>query len=151
YIGGFPVNGNPNDPVNLANTAIQTNTAGRFAVQVLAGKLTTDGIKTIGVQATSLSGTKGNMATFQFTLDTTPPAAPTPLQLQAVSDTGLQNNDQITKLNANLQFQTIFTADPNGLNTQVQLYRNNLPFGAAVQGLSSATLTDPGPVSPDSV
>ncbi len=155
YIGGFPVNGNPNDPVNLANTAIQTNSAGRFSVQVLAGMLTTDGVKTIGVQATSLSGTKGNIATFQFTLDTTPPPVPAPptipfpLQLLSISDTGLQNNDQITRINANLQFQASFVADPNGLNTQVQLLRNNLPVGLPILGLNSATLIDPGIVTPD--
>ena len=153
YIGGFPVDGNPTDPANLANTSFQTNTAGRFGVTVLDGMLTTDGVKTIGVQATSLAGTKGNMATFQFTLDTTAPAAPTAVQLLGISDTGLNNNgaalDQITRTNANLQFRATFVADPNGLNTQVQLHRNNLPVGATAQGLTNVTLIDPGVVSPD--
>ncbi len=53
----------------------QTDAAGRFSVQV-STPFATDGVKIIGVQATDQSGTKGNVATFTFTLNTVLPATP---------------------------------------------------------------------------
>lgn len=78
----------------------QTDASGRFAVQVIAGYFksdgSTDGVKTIGVQATDQSGTKGNIAKLVFTLDTQSPAAPSTPDLQAASDSGSSNTDNIT-------------------------------------------------------
>jgi len=60
-----------------------TDPFGRFAIQVNPGAFTTNGLKTIGVQATDASGTKGNIATFNFTLKAqlvnvnVPPVQPT--------------------------------------------------------------------------
>lgn len=145
FIGGFQ--GNPNDPANLANTAIQTDSAGRFRVRINPGALTTDGLKTIGVQATNLSGTEGNMATFEFVLDTTPPVAPDVPNLLLVSDTGLSNNDQITRLNTNLQFRINFASIDAG--SRVTLFRNSVAVGTPVQGNSPVDVVDPGPINPD--
>ena len=131
YIGGFQ--GSPTDPANLANTAIQTDSAGHFKVQI-TGALT-DGVKTIGVQATNESGTKGNIATFQFTLDTVIPQKPFLPILLPVSDTGLESNDQITKLNSNLQFQIGFN---NILGGQVTLYRGTTMVGVPTIGVPDA-------------
>jgi subtilisin-like proprotein convertase family protein len=142
-IGGL--RGDPNDPANLANTAIQTDSAGRFRVQIDPGMLTTDGLKTIGVQATNQSGTKGNMATIQFVLDTTPPSAPLRPELLLVSDTGLATNDQITRINQNLQFQVTFA--PEDAGSRVTLYRGTGAVGTPVQGASPLTLADPGPLA----
>ena len=142
YIGGFQ--GDPNSSANLANTAIQTDSAGRFGVRVNPGALTVDGVKTIGVQATNLSGTKGNMATFEFTLDTTAPTAPQLPILTLASDTGLSTSDQITRLNSDLQFQINFAAIDAG--ARVTLYRGANPVGTPLQGNGSVVLADPGPL-----
>ncbi len=147
YIGGY--DGTPNGATDVA--ANWTDAAGRFSVQVNAGAFasdgSSDGLKTIGVQATDLSGTKGNMATFQFTLDTTPPADPLQPLLLPASDTGLSNNDQITNLSSNLQFQVNFSLTEQ--NTQVTLFRNGGAVGTPQQGNGTVTIVDPGPVSPD--
>ena len=53
-----------------------TDSTGRFKIQVKAGYFkadgTTDGVKILGIQATDAAGAIGPMATFTFTLDTTP-------------------------------------------------------------------------------
>src|SRR5262249_34823775 len=71
-IGGY-------DGPAATDAAHRTDSAGRFAVQVNANAFTTTGIKTIGVQATDLSGTKGNIATLVINLQAilTPPTVPT--------------------------------------------------------------------------
>ena len=66
-----------------------TDPTGHFTVQVNAGVFTTDGPKTLGVQAVDASGTSGNLATLTFTLKTTPPPPPPPPFLEATSDTGI--------------------------------------------------------------
>jgi subtilisin-like proprotein convertase family protein len=157
YIGGY----NPANPATDV-AANWTGADGSFAIRINPGAFaadgSTDGVKTIGVQATNISGTRGNLATFNFTLDT---VAPTPAQLadlQASSDTGLSNSDEITNPNligqpatGTLRFDVGFAADPTGANTQAALYRNNAPIGTPVLGLSSAILVEPGGFPSDGV
>ena len=94
YVGGF----NPDDPITTADWGL-TDKAGRFVhvetvdgqrvlrpgVQIVAGLTDyqgvpldiarlADGSVRLGVQATDLSGTRGPVEDFLFTLDTTPPA-----------------------------------------------------------------------------
>ena len=151
-IGGY-------DPAKPATDvpANRTTSAGTFAVQVNANVYSTngssDGRKTIGVQATNLSGTSGNLATFQFILDTVRPDPSGPLDLLSLYDTGLKNNDEITNPDAlgapntgTLGFSVGFTADPTGVNTQATLLRAGQAVGSAVLGLNSVTLVDPGPL-----
>jgi subtilisin-like proprotein convertase family protein len=149
FIGGFDPASNPGSAANRANLAIQTDERGRFKVRVNPNALTSDGVKTIGVQATSLSGTRGNMATFTFELDTTRPNAPQRPELLLESDTGLNNDgqalDQITRLNAGLQFRIGFDAVDAG--AQVTLFRNNAQVGIPTQGSGSVVIVDQGPVA----
>jgi subtilisin-like proprotein convertase family protein len=63
-----------------------------------------DGMKTIGVQATNASGTKGNIALFSYQLITATPGTPTGLKLDPSlpaplgSDSGLSQTDNITNI-----------------------------------------------------
>ena len=74
----------PGGPLQTPSTApvigtATTDSTGHFQVQIKAGYFlprVTDGVKTLGIQATDQSGTKGNVALLVFTLDTTPPLAP---------------------------------------------------------------------------
>jgi hypothetical protein len=76
-IGGYDGTGGTDTAAN------RTDPFGRFAIQVNPGAFTSNGLKTIGVQATDASGTKGNIATFKFTLNAqlvnvnVPPVQPT--------------------------------------------------------------------------
>ena len=96
YVGGY----NPDDPTATADWGLTDKAGpvrprrdrrrpagppGRRADPRRADRLTghrlsrprlPDGPVRLGVQATDLSGTRGPIATFQFTLDTTAPAAP---------------------------------------------------------------------------
>jgi subtilisin-like proprotein convertase family protein len=96
---------NPVSPVLIGTGT--TDGYGNFSVQVKPGYFqpngSTDGLKTIGVQAVDQSGAVGPMTTFRFTLDTTPPkaayaasAALSAPVLEASSDSGLSNSDRIT-------------------------------------------------------
>src|SRR5262249_2762131 len=57
-IGGY----NPADPTTQVATS-QTDAAGNFAVPLRLGAFATTGIKTIGIYATDLSGTSGDVQT----------------------------------------------------------------------------------------
>lgn len=127
---------------------------------VPADLMTYDGPKTIGVQATNASGTKGNLAIVgdgvltTIVLDTTPPSAALRPVLQAGSDTGLSQTDQITNPSlvvspnpGELTFTVTFGAGE--INTQATLLRDGLPVGEPVTGTAGATLVDPGPFDPD--
>jgi subtilisin-like proprotein convertase family protein len=94
---------NPNQPYTF------TDVNGRFEIQVEPGYLkadgSTDGLKTLGIRATDGAGVIGNMATFTFTLDTTPFIDPASVHLdanaplpasQGGSDSGLSFTDHIT-------------------------------------------------------
>ena len=79
----------------------QTDAAGRFSVQINPGIYasdgSTDGVKVIGIQATDQSSTKGNLARFTFTLDTTAPVKPLKPVLDPANDTGRSNSDGVTQ------------------------------------------------------
>ncbi|MDB5350556.1 MAG: regulatory domain of in-like proprotein convertase [Planctomycetota bacterium] len=123
----------------------QTDAAGRFSIQVNAGIYkangTTDGLKTIGVQATDQSGTTGNLSNFTFTLDTTPPLMTNKPDLQAISDSGSSNTDDYTNV-------TNPTFDISGVETGalVLLFRDG---GAKAVGtrLGNGPITDTGPLT----
>jgi subtilisin-like proprotein convertase family protein len=91
---------NPNNPVIIGTGT--TDSTGRFQVQVTPGYFksdgSSDGVKTIGVQGVDQAGTKGNIASFQFTLETKPPSAPGAPVLEANSDSGLSSSDGITNV-----------------------------------------------------
>ena len=134
-IGGY-------DPTNpsTANSANQTDEeAGNFSIQINAGAFTFNGIKTLGIQATDASGTKGNMATFTFTLNANlplpnPPATPS-LALSPIDDSSHGNN--VTNV---VEPSLIGATDPS---TQVQIFKadsNGHPTGPAlITGQTDAT------------
>ncbi|MDR3638959.1 MAG: proprotein convertase P-domain-containing protein [Isosphaeraceae bacterium] len=99
YVGGY--DGTPGDATDIA--ANQTNAFGQFSVSVNAGAFTTNGVKTIGIQATDASGTKGNMVNFTFVLQAQnlgqpqPPAAPTLALLASDDSSHGQNITNVTQ------------------------------------------------------
>ena len=164
----------PQIPVVAGTDA--TDATGHFAVQVAPGYFkadgTTDGAKRILVQAVNGSGTKGNFAplgkllfsqfgetgatelgdptSYSFILDTTPPLAPATPVLEAGSDSGLSQTDDITNVTTNLKFDVALSAGEPA-TTHVYLVRDSdsnivdQKFGTAAPG--TITLTDPGPVA----
>ena len=143
----------PGGPLRDPSTApvigtATTDSSGHFQVQVMAGyfqPLVSDGFKTLGIQAVDEAGSKGNVATLTFTLDTTPPAAPSAPVLTAASDTGISQTDGITSV-TNPSF-TVSGLDPTGT---VQLFRDGVLVASltrTVAGPTTVTLTDPGPVA----
>jgi subtilisin-like proprotein convertase family protein len=98
YVGGW----NPADPEGTDGLGL-TDSVGRFVHRNASGQLVTgikvlagapgsgiprlpDGPVRLGVQATDQSGTVGNMAAFEYTLDTTLPVAPAPIDLDDATD-----------------------------------------------------------------
>lgn len=153
-IGGY-------DPSNPATdtAANWTDNFGHFAVQVNASALTSNGIKTIGVQATDLSGIQGNIATFQFVLNATttnpnqPPATPSIAMLPADDSSG-QGGIPNTTTNI-ISPHIIGVTDPS---VQVQLFMSDgtNTIGAALAtgttdnfGNYSLQFPNPNPSSPD--
>ena len=147
----------PTNPVVIGTG--QTDETGRFAIQVQAGYFksdgTTDGVKTIGVQAVDQAGTRGNIASFQFTLDTTPPAAPAAPDLQATSDSpfpgdpayvaNTTDTDNITFVNGSNGVGPVFSVvsvEPS--TTVVSLLRDGVVVATRNGG---GPITDPGPIS----
>ncbi len=96
----------PNNP-RLIGTG-QTNEIGKFSVQINAGVYTsdgsTDGVKVLGIQAVDDANVLGPMATFTFTLDTTPFIRADSVQLDPLqpppsgSDSGRSPTDRITNV-----------------------------------------------------
>ena len=76
---------------------VTTNASGQFSIPINAGYFTTNGTKTIGIQATDAAGEIGNMQLLNFVLDTHAAGAPT--ALDPVSETGTFKNDNITNDN----------------------------------------------------
>ena len=76
------------NPTVLIGTGT-TDANGNFQVQIFPGVYksdgTTDGPHTILIQAVDQSGTKGNIVTFTFVLDTIPPISPTSITLDPSS------------------------------------------------------------------
>jgi subtilisin-like proprotein convertase family protein len=143
---------NPSSPVVIGTGT--TDSAGRFQVQVNPGVYkndgSTDGLKTIGIQATDQSGTKGNIAIFHFTLLTTPPTGFSSPVLEHSSDSGTSNTDDVTNV-VNPIFD-INTADPTW---SVELVRKlssapNSSYVVVGSRQGPGAVQDPGPV-PDGV
>jgi subtilisin-like proprotein convertase family protein len=90
----------PTNPVQIGQGI--TDAKGFFKVQVDPGHFlpdgSTDGLKTIGVQASDLNQAVGNMETIQLTIDHTIPAKPAAPDLQAASDHGDSSTDNITNV-----------------------------------------------------
>jgi subtilisin-like proprotein convertase family protein len=148
---------NPLVPV-LIGTG-QTDAKGHFAVQINPGYFktdgSTDGLKTIGVQAVDQTGAPGNVASFLFTLDTTPPAAwaAGALVLDSKSDSGISNTDDITNVTS-----PVFDVAGVEKGAELLLYRDGTVVKTlydvadgttAVQYNPNGTVSiqDPGPVS----
>ena len=117
---------------------VTTNANGHFSIPIKAGYFTTDGTKTIGIQATDAAGEVGNMQLLNFVLDTQAPTAPR-TALDPVSDTGTFNNDNITNDNnspappgnsydAVSNFSLLSNPTPNG----VWSYFYEQPAGSAL-------------------
>jgi subtilisin-like proprotein convertase family protein len=147
-IGGY----DPENPMATEIPANFTNDLGQFAVQVYPGVFaddgSTDGVKVIGIQATNDAGARGNMVEFTFELDTTRPDAPEAPDLQAASDTGTYDDDNIT-------FDTSPTFDVFVIeeNATVVLFRDANDGLGPVEvariletGGGTIAITDPGPV-----
>jgi subtilisin-like proprotein convertase family protein len=133
----------PANPVVIGTGTTDEN--GRFSIQVIAGHFkadgSTDGIKTIGVQATDQAGSRGNMALFVFVLDTRAPLAPgTPILL---TDSGVPDDNITNVTSPNFQVGSI---EPT--STVVTLLRNGQPVGTRN---GAGAILDPGPVAPDGV
>jgi subtilisin-like proprotein convertase family protein len=148
----------------LIGTA-QTDADGRFSVQVIAGYFqndgTTDGLKSLGLQAVNQSGTIGNIATTRFRLDTTEPAAPGPLTtvINAGSGSAIQANINV----AGLELPPYGPVVPGltVLTSFVRLYRGEgegphsfgqltlVAAGTAAAGATSINLLDPNLLQPD--
>jgi subtilisin-like proprotein convertase family protein len=120
-----------------------TDEFGRFKVQItrtptpgdpdpVVPLFRTDGVKRIGVRATNESGTPGNIALLDITLDRTAPDKPGKPELTLASDTGISVvGDQITRLNNDLDFQ-VFVPANEPATTVIYLYR-----GAQIVGQRS--------------
>ena len=129
-IGGY----DPTDPTT-DNAANQTDAAGRFQVQVNPTGFTSNGVKTIGIQATDQSGTIGNIATLTFTLNAklttqAPPAVPT-LHLLPSDDTSGGSN--VTR---NTSPHLVGTTDPG---VQVQIFIRSINGIPATTSVGTTT------------
>lgn len=125
-IGGY----DPADP-STDNAANWTDTFGKYSVQVNQAAFIANGTKTLGIQATDDSGTKGNIATFQFVLQANnlglpnPPAQPT-VGLSPFDDSS--GGQRVTKVT---QPHVIGKTDPN-VTVELLLSVGGNPVGAAL-------------------
>ena len=85
-----------------ATAANSTNVNGQFSIPIRAGYFTTQGAKSIGIQAMDAAGEKGILEPLTFVFDTTPPGSTPATQLDAGSDTGSSNSDGITNANGSI-------------------------------------------------
>jgi subtilisin-like proprotein convertase family protein len=145
YIGGF--DGTFGDSTDTAANA--TDAFGNFSVQVLANELTKNGPTTIGVQATDAAGTKGNIATFSFTLQlsggSTQTSAPTPPTLSLAATSDSSHGQNVTN-DTTPQFVgvtdpgvSVGLLDANG--NVINLVDPNNPTGPSVTSVTSDPLT----------
>jgi subtilisin-like proprotein convertase family protein len=162
----------PLNPVLIGTTT--TDAQGNFNVQVgvdganvggidlnhFKADSSTDGLKTLGVQAVDQAGTQGNMVTLQFTLDTLAPVASGAPDLEAASDSpavgdpgyvaGVTDTDNLTFFNGGTAGTTpsfdIQSVEP--ATTTIFLLRDgvvvNQASGPGTAGV--VTITDPGPI-----
>ncbi len=133
------INGVVGTPV-LVNTFIQSPTAGPLTVQIAdinnGNGTIPNGIYRYSVTDTDLAGNVSAAGTTNVTIDAGTPPPPSPLQLEAGSDTGFSQTDRVTEDNNGNPFPApIF--DVHGVipNGTVELFRapliNNVP-GPAV-------------------
>ena len=144
YIGGY--DGTPGDATDVA--ANETDAYGNFAIQMNNAAFTTNGVKTIGIQAVDSSGTKGNMVTFSFTLQAgnlgqpTPPTPPT-LALLAADDSsgglGITNVTMPHFIGVTSQGVSVSLLDANG--TVIPVVNPLNPSGPAVNFVTSDPVT----------
>ncbi|WP_254054149.1 Ig-like domain-containing protein, partial [Singulisphaera sp. GP187] len=130
-IGGY----NPSVPAtNIA--ANRTNAFGKYSVQVNQAAFTSNGTKTIGIQATDASGTTGNIALFTFILQANnlglpvPPATPT-IGLSPFDDSS--NGQRIT----NITMPHILGLTDQNVTVELFLSVGGNPTGAALATGSS--------------
>ena len=148
-----------------------TDANGRFRVQIapgytyhtlpVASTLKPGNVKIL-VQATDQSGTKGNFAplgnlnlddvadTQSFLLDTTTPLTPGEPALRLADDTGLSQADQLIDLTSPT-FTVALSANEPATTVVFLLRDGNVVASASgntAGGVTSATITDPGPLSP---
>ena len=122
-----------------------TDASGRFSIQITGNLVRPnnpfgDPI-ILGVQATDDAGSTGNIALLRFTLDTVNPVAAGVPVLEAASDTGTYNNDDITRA-----VPPLFLVAPAEATATVQLLRK--PFGAPASAYAVVgTRVGPGDVA----
>ena len=141
----------PLNPFDLNYTGINpslkdyTDGAGRFSIQILAGKYSSDGKSdgkhVVSIQATDGSGTKGNITLFTFTLDTQSPAAPDQPDLDATTDSGVPNDDYTNFTAVQINLTNI---EPDA---KVSLFRDSVatPIGSRI---GNGPIRDEGPLTP---
>src|SRR5262249_29937467 len=139
----------PANPVVIGTG--QTDANGKFSIQVVAGHFkadgSTDGPKVIGVQAADINGIRGNIALLRFTLDTRAPVAPPAPDLEAGSDSGQSNTDDLTNFNDATPakapvFDVGTAASPIEARATVQLFRAPVVGGVVGAAVLVATLAD---------
>jgi subtilisin-like proprotein convertase family protein len=136
----------PSNPVVIGTGTTDDN--GRFSITVAPGHFlpggSTDGVKTLGVQATDQAGTRGNLAPFTFTLDTRTPLAATTPDLQDGSDSGLSATDDLTNVTA-----PVLNIGGVERGVTLRLYRNPADLNNLTDPV--AVLTDVSPSNLDPV
>ena len=122
---------------------VTTNASGQFSIPINAGHFTTNGTKTIGIQATDAAGETGNMQLLNFVLDTQPPPGPSTV-LDPVSETGTFKNDNITDdNNSTTKPSNAPVFDVSGVEpgSTVQLYRTPVNADGTPIVVQTATAT----------
>ncbi len=106
-----------------------TDANGHFKIQINAGTYTTSGLKTIDIQATDQSGTRGNIASLTFNLELGAPIPPAGPKLDPGSDTGT-TGDNTTKDNNGPNPAPVLDVSGNGAGANVTLDRAPLAFSS---------------------
>ncbi|MDT5060593.1 MAG: trimeric autotransporter adhesin, partial [Acidobacteriota bacterium] len=122
------------------------STTGNGATVTLIDTTPGDGTFAYTTKQTDVAGNAASSLPLNVTLDTAAPAPPpaTP-DLQAGSDTGASDTDNITGAAGSRSFDLSFTAEAG---STVTLLRNGTPVGTSTSGASSpVTLTDPDTLS----
>ena len=133
-IGGY--DGTPGDATDIAANQTDPKT-GQFSVQVNPASFLTNGVKTLGIQATDGSGTKGNIATLVINLQApnlglpTLPTKPT-IGLLFTDDTS--GGLAVTRINTP---HIVGKTDPN-VSVSIFASANGAPTGPAL-GTQAAT------------
>ena len=113
------------------------------ATAIAAGDLI-EGANTLRVCVTDSATNTGGSVDVTVTKDTTAPAAPSAPDLQAASDSGSSQTDNVTNDNSPTFDGTAETG------STVKLYRGSTEVASGTATGGNWTLTDPGPVADDS-